>query len=842
VENTSDEPVYTEVREISGGFALCSMEFSMKRSLVFLPCAFCLAFTCARVIAQTPAQQPLSSLLASPPPGPGTPLPRLVLNRNGETIALEAYAPNIVRVTLSLNRQPALAAPGYGIIAAPAGDGWSASANDRADVFRSNRMTVTVDKPRPSGKPPVQTQVDIGKFFNGSTPGAHITFKNADGAKLLEMTGWSQDVPNQKEGTASILRDRRPTDDEFFTVGASFAAPDDEHYYGLGQNHEGILDHRGHPVRCWADYLAPAGPSFCVPFAVTNKGYGLLWDNPSKTTIIPGFDEQTRWSSEVGNRVSFFVIAGKTADEIYQGYRLLTGPTHMLPKAAYGYIQCKQRYASQDELLAVAKGYRDRHLPADVLVVDWFYYTKMGQMDMDPQRWPDPKAMNDQLHSMGFETMISVWPRFVPEDRFYNDLLKKNWLIHSADDKPIDGLPYDRAGSDIDTTNPEAAAWYWKTIRENIIGKGFDSLWADETEPDLPPNGAYFHIGPGTQFFNVYPLFHTAALYDGFRKDEPGRRALILSRDAYLGAQRNGTIFWSSDIQPTWDALRRQISTGLDVAASGITYWSNDTGGWQYLPAVHHPAHTPLLDPSDARAEVGGYDDYPELYTRWFQYAAFLPIMRSHGSRPENEVWSYGKQAEPILEKYLRLRYELMPYIYSLGYQTWLTGAPFLRALPLDFPADPKVADLRDEYMFGPAFLVAPVTEQGATSRQVYLPAGADWYDYWTGKRLQGGQTITAAAPIDTIPLFVRAGSIVPLGSPVESTHEPQKIAKVRVYPGADAEFTLFSDDGTTYAYENGAGSVTRLHWDQATGRLTHTGAPAWAESDASVVEIEQAK
>ena len=766
------------------------------------------------------------------------PSERLELNRGGATIVLEPYAPNILRVTLSLQHEPAVAAPGYGIVGAPAGEGWTASETAGADVYHSARIVAKVDKDLPSTHPPLQTQVDISKYFNGSAPGAHITLWTTEGKKLLEMTGWSQSVPNHKDGTAQLALDRRPTDPPAYVVGATFVSPDDEHYYGLGQNHEGFLDHRGHPVRCWQDYTAPAAPSTCVPFLVTNKGYGLLWDNPSKTTISAGFNEQTRWTSEVGDRVSFFVIEGATADEIYAGYRLLTGPTHMLPKAAYGYIQCKQRYASQKEVLDVAQGYRDRHLPADVMVVDWFYYTKMGQMDMDPKFWPDPVAMNKQLHAMGFETMISVWPRFVPEDRFYNELREKGWLIHLANGTPINGLPYDRAGSDIDTTNPEAAKWYWKTIHDNILSLGFDSLWADETEPDLPPDGAYFHIGPGTQFFNVYPLFHTAALYDGFRKDEPGKRSLILSRDAFTGAQANGAIFWSSDIYPTWDTFKRQIPTGLDFAASGLTYWSNDTGGWQYLPAEHHGAHKPLLDPSDARANVGGYDDYPELYTRWFQYATFLPIMRAHGSRPANEVWSYGKQAEPILEKYLKLRYQLMPYIYSLGYHTWLTGAPFMRALPLDFPDDPRVADLRDEYMFGPAFLVAPVTEQGATSREVYLPAGSDWYNYWTNERVKGGQTITVQAPIDTLPLFVRAGSIIPLGVPVESTHEVQAIAKVRVYPGADASFTLFSDDGMTYAYEKGAGSVTKLHWDESKGQLIHEGAAAWNGPDSGIVEV----
>ncbi len=766
---------------------------------------------------------------------------RIVYRSDGEWISLEPYAANILRVTLSKDAGPVDAPPGYGIIARPNAAGWStAEAQDGSDLYRSNRLVVSVNRPRPNPNPEkrVQSQVDISKYFVGSVPWVHIGFRTTDGQKLLDMNGWQQAEYNHKDGTADLALDRRPSDGPSYVVGATFASPDDEHYYGLGQNQEGFLDHRGHAVRCWNDYLSTAAPSTCVPFLITNKGYGLLWDNPSKTTIEPGFNEQTKWISESGDRVSYFVIAGKDADEIFAGYKLLTGPTHMLPKAAYGYIQCKQRYSSQEELLAVAKGYRERHLPADVLVVDWFYYTKMGQMDMDPKFWPDPKAMNKQLHEMGFETMISVWPRFVPEDRYYAEIAKNNWFLHGADGKPFDGLPYDRAGSDIDTTNPDAAAWYWKVIHDNILSLGFDSLWADETEPDLPPTGGYLHVGPGTQYFNVYPLFHTGALYNGFRKDEPGRRALTLSRDVYTGAQANGTIFWSSDIYPTWDTLRRQIPTGLDFTASGIAYWSNDTGGWQYLPSVHHPAHPALIDPSDARATVGGDDDFPELYTRWFQYATFLPIMRSHGSRPYNEVWSYGKQAEPILEKYLRLRYELMPYIYSLGYKTWKTGAPFMRALPLDFPNDPKVVDLRDEYMFGPAFLVAPVTEQGATRREVYLPAGADWYNYWTNERLHGGQTISVPAPIDTIPLFVRAGSILPLGVAVENTHQPQTIAKVRVYPGADAAFTLFSDDGTTYAYENGAGSITHLEWDDASRRLTHDGAPAWSGPESAIVEI----
>jgi alpha-D-xyloside xylohydrolase len=759
----------------------------------------------------------------------------VVLERDGGTVVLEAYAPNIVRVTLSLNKDGALAAPGYGFIAKPAADGWTRQQNEQGEVYRSSRLVVTVAVNH-SGKP-MATQVDIAKFFNGSVPPANITIQTPDGKTLLQMTGWSMSVPNYKDGNAGVQNDKRPPDPPFFQVGASFVSPDDEHYYGLGQYHEGFLDHRGHRVECWHNYNATGGPTVCVPFMVTNYGYGIVWDNPSKTVIEPGFNEQTRWTSEVGDRVSFFVIAGNTFNEIYSGYRTLTGATPLLPKAAYGYIQCKQRYSSQEELLAVARGYRERHLPADILVVDWFYYTKMGQMDFDPERWPDPAAMNRQLHDMGFQTMISVWPRFTQGSRYYDFLLKKGWFEHLADGTPTNGLPYDRAGSDIDTTNAEAARWFWETIRDNIISKGFDSIWADETEPDLPPNGSYFSVGPGTRYYNIYPLVHTAALYDGFRRDTK-HRALILSRDAYLGAQRNGSMFWSSDIYPTWDTLQRQVPTGLGFTASGIAYWTQDIGGWQYLPKEHHPAHPPLLEASDARDNVGGYEDYAELYTRWFEYGAFLPIFRTHGSRLYNEVWSYGQEAEPILEKYLKLRYQLMPYIYSLGYDTYQTGAPYMRALFMDFLHDPKVAELRDEYMFGPAFLIAPVTEQGATSRAVYLPAGADWYNYWTNERLRGGQTVQVDAPIDTLPIFVRAGSILPLGDAIESTSQIQKIARVRVYPGADADFALYQDDGTTYAYEQGDGRISRLHWNDTTHKFDHTGPPAWAAPDSEIVDV----
>jgi len=762
---------------------------------------------------------------------------QVVLAHDGSTIVLEPYAPNILRVTMSSLKDPAMAGPGYGILARPAGVDWTHTSSAAGDTYKSGRMTVFVAAPAPPRRRPDGSfWTGPRKNYGGFAGEPLMTITGADGKPLLVLQGWEMAELNDKDGDSQLNFDRRPEDPKFYRVGATFVSPRDEHYYGLGQTQEGYLDRRGHTVNCWADYQSAGGPNFCVPFLVTNKGYGLLWDNPSKTTIMPGFNEQTKWISQVGQRVSFFVVEGATTDEIYGGYRMLTGDTPLLPKGAYGLIQCKQRYSTQAEMLSVAKGYRDRHLPIDMLVLDWFYYTKMGQMDFIKEQWPDPADMNRQLHAMNIETMISVWPRFRPDTRFYDTVKQNGWFLHHADGTPEDGLPYDGQGSDIDSTNPDAAKWYWSVVRDNIASQGFDSFWADETEPDLPPNGSYYKIGPGTQYFNVYPLFHTAAFYNGIRKDMPDKRALILSRDAYLGAQHNGTIFWSSDIFPTWDALRRQIPTGLDVTASGIAYWGNDIGGWQGLPKVHVPEHTPLIDPSDARDEVGGDDDYPELYVRWYEYGAFQPNFRTHGTRPHNEVWSYGKQAEPILEKYLRLRYDLMPYIYSLAYSTNQTGAPYMRALFMDFPSDPHAAEIGNEYMFGPAFLVAPITEQGQTTKSVYLPSGTAWYNYWTNERFEGGQRIQVSAPIDTIPLFVKAGSIVPLGSAIESTHDKQGIAHVKVYPGADGDFTLYSDDGQTYAYEKGEFKTTHLHWNNAAKSLEQSGPKAW--SGDGIVEV----
>lgn len=729
--------------------------------------------------------------------------PMALLDRNGSKVAIEPYAPNIVRVTIALDAALASAAPGDGPNAAADASGWSHNSDATGDIFTSSALSLTIDaKPWPGA--PTQMQ----RYFAPALPPVSLSVKDAGGTLLTRMTGWEM-APVTVNG------------EKTFKVGASFDAPADEHYYGLGQNQEGFLDLKGHQIDCQHHYDAPAGETVCVPFMVTNKGYGIVWDNPARTLIQPGMHSSTHWQSQVGERVSFFVITGKTTDELYAGYAKLTGATPLPPKAGFGLIQSKARYESQKELLDIANGYRQRGLPIDVMVLDWFYWTRMGQLDIDRTYFPDPKGMNDQLKAMGMHSIISVWPRFERESRYFDMLAARGWFLKDKDGNPVDGLPmrFDRAGALIDSTNPEARTWFWGKIRDNIASAGFDWFWLDETEPDLVPDGYFYSKGSGDRYHNLFPLVHTTGVAEGSERDRPNLRNMILARAAYLGSQRNGGLFWSSDIKSTWEALQRQIPTGLNFTASGLAYWGSDIGGWQRPkgPQAQHPI---LIDPAGASAMDPSYPDYPELFVRWFQYSVFTPTLRIHGQRAGSALWEYGTAAEPILTEWLRLRYTLMPYIYALGRHTYDTGAPFMRALFMDFPNDPNVSDIGDQYMFGPAFLVAPVTQQGQTKRSVYLPAGTAWYDYWTNQRHEGGQRIEVDTPINRIPLFVKSGSIVPMGVQIKSTAEKQMLESIRVYPGADARFTLYDDDGTTNAYRKG-GMKAELVWDDKAKALT---------------------
>jgi len=526
--------------------------------------------------------------------------------------------------------------------------------------------------------------------------------------------------------------------------------------------------------------------------------------------------------SEAGQMVDYYVVAGGNADEVIAGYRELTGKAVMLPKWAYGFWQSRERYKSQDELLGVLDEYRRRKLPIDNIVLDWSYWPEdaWGSHDFDPTHFPDPDGMVKHIHDQHAQVMISVWPKFYPTTANYKELDAAGFMYQrNVEVGELDWIGKGYKNSFYDPYAAKAQQIYWRQINEKLNSKGFDAWWMDADEPDVHSNldigerkarTTPTALGPSTEFFNSYPLPHTQGVYEGDRAAD-GQRVFILSRKGYAGTQRNAVAVWSGDIVSRWDDMLEQISAGVNTAMSGLPNWTFDIGGFstEKRYSEEDPAHLP---------------EWRELNTRWFQFGAFVPLFRSHGQYPFREIWNIAPEGTPYYDSmvyYSRLRYTLLPYIYTLAADTWHHDGSIMRGLPMDFPSDPAVRDINDQYLFGPSLLVAPVTTFGATSRKVYLPAGTTWLDYYTGQRLQGGQTIDAAAPLERIPLYVRAGAIIPTG-PVQQyvDEQPDAPLTVVVYTGADGAFSLYEDDGRSYGYEKGQFSRIPLQWDEATREL----------------------
>jgi len=444
------------------------------------------------------------------------------------------------------------------------------------------------------------------------------------------------------------------------------------------------------------------------------------------------------------------------------------------------------------------------HIPIDNIVQDWFWWTKTGEFKFNPN-YPDPKAMIDQLHREHFHLMMSVWPFFDPGSETYAEMDKLGYFIARTTVPAF----HPKGAAVYDPFNPAARKFYWNLIDNSLFKIGADAWWLDTTEPEtegVEENLLLNHhvaIGNGAQYANIYPLMTSMGVYQGQRAATNDKRVFILSRSAYAGIQRYAVAAWSGDILSDFETYKRQIPAGLNFELSGIPYWTTDIGGF----ILGHPD-----DPK-----------YRELFVRWFQYGTFCPIFRVHGTRKpdENELWSYGPDAESILARFDRLRYRLLPYIYSMAWMITDQSYTPMRALVMDFRSDVKAQNIGDEFMFGPALLVNPVTEQGATTRNVYLPQ-AKWYDFWNGTLKEGGTNVIAPAPLDRIPLYVRGGSILPLGPDLQwSTEKPENPIELRVYPGADGDFTIYEDQNDGYQYQQGAYATIPIHWNEATKTLT---------------------
>jgi alpha-D-xyloside xylohydrolase len=567
-----------------------------------------------------------------------------------------------------------------------------------------------------------------------------------------------------------------------------------EAFYGLGQHQAGVWNYHGE-----AADLSQDNTNISVPMFLSSNGYGIFWNNSSRSRFNNRFPHALYLSSEVADTVDYYFLYGPEFDKIIASYREMTGAAPLFGKWAYGFWQCKNKYESQAEVLGVAHKYRDLHIPADDIVQDWFWWNTMGEPVFN-KNYPDPRGMIDDLHKNHFHVMFSFWPYFRPGSPVYDEMDKRGYFI---DRTKVSG--FHPAGQALfDAFNPEARKYYWQLIDKGLFQIGADAWWLDTDEPETEGRETSVLInnkvalGSGARYANLYSLMTTNGVYEGQRSASDRKRVFILSRSAFAGAQRNAITAWSGDVESNWLSFARQIPAGLNFELSGLPYWTTDIGGF----IIGNPD-----DPS-----------YRELFVRWFEYGAFCPIFRLHGTRTtnQNELWSYGPEAQTILTSYDRLRYRLMPYIYSLAWKTTSEGYTPMRALAMDFRSDTRALNTGDEFLFGPAILVSPVTEAGVTSRRVYLPK-AQWYDFWTGRRVDGSTVIDAAAPLDRMPLHVRAGSIVPMGPDLEyAAEKPADPIELRVYTGADASFALYEDENDNYDYEKGVRATIPISWDEA--------------------------
>ena len=597
-----------------------------------------------------------------------------------------------------------------------------------------------------------------------------------------------------------------------------FMSPADEALFGLGCHPEDSLamNYKGRNQDLAIKYMTGA-----IPVLLSTRGYGLLWDNYSASNFYGGEAGNTKfkYTSESGDMVDYYFFYGPEFDHIITLYRDATGQAPMFPKWSFGLFQSQDRYKSQAEVLSVKDNYRKNNIPVDCIVQDWFYWEPdlIGSHVMWPERYPNPKAMVDELHRANVHTMISIWPVFAKGTRNYDAMSKAGNLTSIL----WDNVMTHTFDSYYDAHSPKARDMYWQQARDSLIAPdGWDAWWVDQCEPD---NGnlldarrqCNFSIGRGVDYFNTYSLMHSTGLYQNWRSDIAGKRAFFLIRQAFAGQQRNATTLWSSDIMCTFEAYKIQVPQGINACASGIPYWTSDIGGYHF-----HWTPPDWSTPANR-----------ELFTRWFQFGTFCPVFRIHGKGERalfSENWDVNTKA--ILLKYDNLRYRLMPYIYSLSWKVTSESYTLMRALAFDFRSDAAVKDIRDQYMFGPAFLVNPVTEELCTSnadippektRKVYLPKGANWFDFWTGKILAGGQTINAPAPIETLPLYVKAGSIVPMGPFLQyAAEKPADPIELRIYPGADGEFTLYEDENDNYNYEKGSYATISIRWDEKKNTL----------------------
>lgn len=699
---------------------------------------------------------------------------------DGISVEMAFYSPDMIRVV----KYPGQEKPdkkSYAVVKTPEQVAFTVSEEEGQVMVKSNAMSVCLN-------------LTTGK----------ITYMDAQNQPLLAEKDYGcQFTPVEYDGNPS------------FVVRQAFRLDKEEAVYGLGQHQKGKMNQRNLLIN-----LKQVNTDIAIPFMQSVKGYGVYWDNTSPTTFTDNTQE-TAFDSQSGPCADYYFMYGGTADKVVALMRGLTGRVQMNALWTYGFWQSKERYQSQEELLGVVKKYRDLQVPLDGIVQDWQYWgtdnKDWNSVEFGNPLFPDPKGMIDEVHKQNAHIIISVWPSFGMNSRIHREMKEKGFLL--------DFNTYPGEAKVFDVFHPKARDLYWNYMNRNMFSLGMDGWWLDATEPEFSDKDEKLnqmtYDGQYRGVYNAFPIVTVGSVYDHQRAVSSDKRVFILTRSAFAGQQRYGANSWSGDINSTWEVLHNQISAGVNFSACAIPYWNTDIGGFvacTYPGGVANPA-------------------FRELYVRWTQFGAFTPMMRSHGTCTPREIYQFGEKGSwefDALEKYICLRYKLLPYIYSTAWGVSHNDDTFMRGLFMDFPDDRKACELNDQYLFGRSILVAPVTEAMYVdtdkkedfsiikTRKVYLPKGTGWTDFWTGERLQGGQMVTKETPIDIMPLYVKCGSILPIGPQVQyATEKRWNNLEIRVYPGADGEFLLYEDENDNYNYEKGAYSTIAFHWDDHKRVLT---------------------
>ena len=739
---------------------------------------------------------------------------------NSTDVEIQFYGPSTVRVLKSPVGKP-FTKESLTVVKKPQATKVAISQQGDVISLKSDKLKVDVD-------------IKTGK----------IAYSTPTGTKLLSE--------KESGATFSAFND---AGSKTYTINQSFALDKDEAIYGLGQQQRGKLSLRNTRIN-----MVQGNTDDYVPFLVSTKGYGLFWDNYSPT-VFEDKPENTSFISEVGDCIDYYFMLGGNIDGSIAGMRELTGQAPMFPLWTFGYWQSKERYKSQNELVGVVSKYRDLGVPLDGIIQDWQYWGNnylWNAMEFLNSDFPNPKKLVDDIHNMNAHLIISIWSSFGPQTKQFREMQPKGMLLNFGTwpQSGLDSWPpnreYPSGVQPYDPYNPEARDIYWRYLNKGLFSLGIDGWWMDSSEPDhldFKPSDFDLktYLGSFRKVRNAFPLMTVGGVGEHQRAASSDKRVFILTRSAFAGQQRYGSMTWSGDVNSSWQSLRNQIPAGLNFSMSAIPYWNTDIGG--FFAAAYNRGWN---DGSGAQNP-----SFQELYVRWLQFGAFTPMMRSHGTDIPREIYNFGKKGETIYDaiaKTINLRYSLLPYIYSAAWNITNSQSTMMRALVMDFN-DKKVVDMNDEYMFGKSILVAPivnaqytpeaivksneqtgwdkkdasnntkvepVTFAQAKSTKVYLPEGTVWYDFWTNEKVNGGQEIAKATTIDEIPLYIKAGSIIPFGPQVQyATEKKWDNLEIRVYPGANGEFTLYEDENDNYNYEKGVYSTISFTWNDAKKSLT---------------------